>query len=220
MGTQLVLKRDGDVDAAQAFVHNVGQIVLYYQDTAAGPLGVADLAHRYLWGPNTDELLADESKGVDGTPGTADDTAWALTDHQGTVRDLVRYNPATVAGRDIHGKRRHGAGPPSPTTGAACEFRERRPFALGDDLMFLHAGQGDALHRGRDGAADEAVEPMVVWGAGAELPFVDDSAAALGLHAVLGRDVLGEQSVLLGLIAEQRQATALAHGDEETGVAE
>ncbi|MCX7429218.1 MAG: hypothetical protein NTW96_26775, partial [Planctomycetia bacterium] len=80
IGRELDSDGDGDVDVAEAFVHNVGQIVLHYQDTAAGPLGEADLAHRYLWGPNTDELLADESKGLDGTPGTADDTAWALTD--------------------------------------------------------------------------------------------------------------------------------------------
>ncbi|MCX7429157.1 MAG: hypothetical protein NTW96_26465 [Planctomycetia bacterium] len=94
VGRELDSDGDGDVDVAEAFVHNGGQIVLYYHDTAAGPLGVADLAHRYLWGPNTDELLADESKGLDGTPGTADDTAWALTDLVGSVGDLVAYSAA------------------------------------------------------------------------------------------------------------------------------
>jgi len=29
------------------------------------------------------------SQTIDGTPGNAEDTAWALTDHQGTVRDVV-----------------------------------------------------------------------------------------------------------------------------------
>jgi RHS repeat-associated protein len=44
------------------------------------------------WGPDTDELLADESKGLDGTAGNADDTAWALTDQVGSVRKMVAYN--------------------------------------------------------------------------------------------------------------------------------
>ena len=57
-----------------------------------------------------------------------------------------------------------GGTPPSPTTSAACVFRERRPFALGDGLMFLHAGQGDALHRGGDG---QPTRPSSQWLSGA-----------------------------------------------------
>jgi RHS repeat-associated protein len=77
----------GTLDVIQAFVHDAGQIVLDFEAEEAGPLS---LAHRYLWGANVDELLATET--IDGTPGTLDDTAWALTDHQGTVRDVVAYD--------------------------------------------------------------------------------------------------------------------------------
>jgi RHS repeat-associated protein len=44
---------------------------------------------RYLWGTVADQILADEV--ID--DGTADDVAWALTDHLNSVRDLVEYNP-------------------------------------------------------------------------------------------------------------------------------
>jgi hypothetical protein len=124
IGRELDSDGDGNVDAAQAFVHNGGQIVLYYHDTAAGPLGVADLAHRYLWGPNTDELLADESKGLDDTPGTADDTAWALTDHVGSVRKLVAYNARTKA---------RTAGVISASSSGGIALR----CGLADDLVYV-----------------------------------------------------------------------------------
>ena len=50
------------------------------------------LSHRYLWSDSVDELLADEQflAGM-----TAPDTKWAMSDHQGTIKDIVDYNPAT-----------------------------------------------------------------------------------------------------------------------------
>ncbi len=52
----------------------------------------SDLSHRYLWDPtNVDAIVADET--VD--DGTADDVAWTLADHLGSVRDLVVYDPTT-----------------------------------------------------------------------------------------------------------------------------
>ncbi len=82
---------DGTIEESRVFVHDSGQIVLDFQKTGTGDAGNSDLAHRYLWGTNTDDLLADET--VD--DGTADDVAWALTDHLGSVRDLVVYDPVT-----------------------------------------------------------------------------------------------------------------------------
>ena len=82
---------DGTIEESQLFVHDNGQIVLDFQKTGTADAGNSDLAHRYLWGGSVDDLLADET--VD--DGTADDVAWALTDHLGSVRDLVVYDPTT-----------------------------------------------------------------------------------------------------------------------------
>ena len=80
---------DGTIESSTVFVHDNEQIVLDFEKTGTGDAGNSDLAHRYLWGANTDDLLADET--VDDA--TEDDVAWALTDHLGSVRDLVVYDP-------------------------------------------------------------------------------------------------------------------------------
>jgi hypothetical protein len=78
---------DGDLGAAEqhhtVYVYDRGQIVLQ--------LDAADLSHRYLWGAAVDRLLADERVGPSGSSG---ELFWALTDHQGTVRDLAQYDQA------------------------------------------------------------------------------------------------------------------------------
>ncbi len=68
-------------------LQQVGQMVLRLN--ADG-----EVLDRYLWGPGVDQLLAQEpSISVDGgTVGDVDNVLWALTDHLGTVRDLVRYD--------------------------------------------------------------------------------------------------------------------------------
>ena len=43
--------------------------------------GTGDITHRYLYGANIDQILADED--------AQGDILWPLTDHQGTVRDLI-----------------------------------------------------------------------------------------------------------------------------------
>jgi RHS repeat-associated protein len=64
-------------------------------------LTVADLSHRYLWGPAVDQILADEQLPAppSGSLPTANcpppTVVWPLTDNQGTVRDLAVYNAAT-----------------------------------------------------------------------------------------------------------------------------
>jgi hypothetical protein len=84
--------------------------VLQFDRTGgSGPLTAANLSHRYLWGQTVDQLLADErvvwtDTNVDGADDSAADNTvlWALTDHLGTVRDVVdssgvsrRLKPAT-----------------------------------------------------------------------------------------------------------------------------
>ena len=85
---QLIGPTVTDVAAGTAteryFIHDDGQIVLQFDGDAAD-----DLSHRYLWGANVDQQLADEQ--VDDLT-EAGRTVWPLTDHLGTVRDLVEYN--------------------------------------------------------------------------------------------------------------------------------
>ena len=76
---------DGTIEESRIFVHDAGQIVLDFEKTGTGDAANGDLSHRYLWGTAVDQILADEA--VD--DGTADDVAWALTDHLNSVRDLV-----------------------------------------------------------------------------------------------------------------------------------
>jgi hypothetical protein len=82
------------------------------------------------------------------------------------------------------------------------------------------AVEGDAVHGGGHGAADEAVEPVVVELGGLGLPLVDGAAAALGLDAVLGAQMLGEEAVGVRLVAEEREAAPVAHADGQPRVDE
>jgi RHS repeat-associated protein len=81
---------DGDLGVGgyhhTIYVYDRGQIVLQFEQTGPGDLDAGDLSHRYLWGASVDQLLADEQITQVGSTGQM---VWALTDHQGTVRDLV-----------------------------------------------------------------------------------------------------------------------------------
>jgi RHS repeat-associated protein len=54
--------------------------------------GNAFLTNRYVWGPQVDQLLSDEQMTSLSSAGTV---YFALTDHLGSVRDLVTYNSGT-----------------------------------------------------------------------------------------------------------------------------
>jgi hypothetical protein len=56
---------------------------------------------------------------------------------------------------------------------------------------------------------------MIVAALGPQLPLVDHSPSALGPHAVLGGQVLGKHPVPIWVVAEQRQATGIAHGNRQ-----
>ncbi|MDV3352054.1 peroxidase family protein [Leptothoe sp. LEGE 181152] len=76
---------DADGDGAEApteerFVYDGDHIALVFD-------GEGNQTHRYLHGPQVDQVLAEET--ADG------ETRWALTDHQGTVRDVID-NQGTV----------------------------------------------------------------------------------------------------------------------------
>ena len=61
---------------------------------------------------------------------------------------------------------------------------------------------------------------MVVGVFGAGFPFVDGTPAAFGADEVFGGDLLDEHAVLVGVIAEDGETTAVAHRDGESRVRE
>ncbi len=52
----------------------------------------SNLAHRYLWSDQVDDLFADEQVTSLSSGGN---TLWALSDHLGSIRDIADYNEAT-----------------------------------------------------------------------------------------------------------------------------
>lgn len=62
-----------------------------------------DVSHRYLWGPQVDQLFADEQVTTTGSAGNA---LWALGDNLGTIRDIADLSGSTTT---ITNHRRFGA---------------------------------------------------------------------------------------------------------------
>jgi RHS repeat-associated protein len=82
----------GENEEKTIFVYDGNQIVAELTDTGAADLTADDLAHRYLWGPAVDQLLADETVTDLQTEG---EILWPLGDHLNTVRDLAAYDDLT-----------------------------------------------------------------------------------------------------------------------------
>ena len=107
---------------------DLGQVVLQLDENGSP-------THRYLWGQAVDHILADE---------TVDDgdsnTLWLLTDHQNTVRDIVKYD-------DV---KRNGPSPiTSPTKRSAASFLETAPAvncSFGHTARYLDAATELAYH--------------------------------------------------------------------------
>ena len=87
------IARQVDADGAagfettQRFVYDGEDLILAF----SGPTNA--LTNRHLYGPATDEILADEQLST--TTGIAGTVTWSLGDHLGTIRDLVQYNATT-----------------------------------------------------------------------------------------------------------------------------
>ena len=86
------LDSDGPGGAAATdtfFAYEGGSInpVLQFGGNAA-----ANLDHRYVWGPNVDQILADEDVN---SLSSAGNVIWPLTDHLGTANDLADLNEGT-----------------------------------------------------------------------------------------------------------------------------
>jgi RHS repeat-associated protein len=95
-----LLSRVADLDGwvgplqptTEYYIHDGNQIVLRLD-----PDG--DVTNRYLWGPNVDQLLADEQVS---NPSSAGDVLWALADNLGSVRDLVRFDDVEGVESVVH----------------------------------------------------------------------------------------------------------------------
>jgi RHS repeat-associated protein len=74
--------------AVDRFFSNLDHQVQIQLEGAAA----SSLSHRYLWGPRTDQLLADENVS---SLSVAGNILWALSDHQGTTKDIADQNEST-----------------------------------------------------------------------------------------------------------------------------
>ena len=104
IGENIDSNGDGQFDHATRFAYDGTQIVLQFDKDVSGVPGSADAltgadrSHHYLWQPDVvDQLMADEPTHLDSGNIVTDELLWALTDQQGTVRDLARSDGATTS---------------------------------------------------------------------------------------------------------------------------
>jgi RHS repeat-associated protein len=81
------------------------------------------ITHRYLWSDQVDELFSDEQR----LSGLVPDTKWALSDHQGTIKDIADFNSST--------------GQTSIRHRAYDSFGNRKGSALPTDIVFGYTGK-------------------------------------------------------------------------------
>jgi RHS repeat-associated protein len=81
------------------------------------------ITHRYLWSDQVDELFADEQR----LSGLVPDTKWALSDHQGTIKDIADFNSST--------------GQTTVRHRAYDSFGNRKGSALTTDIVFGYTGK-------------------------------------------------------------------------------
>ena len=119
-------------DTSYAYCGN--QIVLQFDGTSStSALGVANLSHRYLWGPAVDQILAGEQVTSLTQPGNV---LLPLTNNVGTVCDLAQYNAD-----DRHHNR---GGPP----GLRFLRQPREPDERGGGFsVWVHGKTGGQRHR-------------------------------------------------------------------------
>jgi len=82
---------DGTTDGSTIFVYDGNQIALQLDKTGTGAAAATDLSHRYLFGTAVDQILADEQLHYDSGQSSfmTDEVLFPLTDHLGTVRDVL-----------------------------------------------------------------------------------------------------------------------------------
>ena len=79
---------DGTADSKSIFIPENYQTVLQLDDTNLTDANAPAVSHHYLWTPGQqDKLLADV---------TTEDILWALTDHLGSIRDIIQSTESGV----------------------------------------------------------------------------------------------------------------------------
>ncbi len=79
---------DGTADSKSIFIPENYQTVLQLDDTNLTDANAPAITHHYLWTPNAqDKLFADT---------TADGVLWSLTDHLGSIRDIIQSTESGV----------------------------------------------------------------------------------------------------------------------------
>ena len=79
---------DGTVDSKSIFIPENYQTTVQLDDTSLTDANAPAVSHHYLWTPNTqDKLLADT---------TPSDILWSLTDHLGSIRDIIQSTESGV----------------------------------------------------------------------------------------------------------------------------
>ena len=139
---------NGTLDRAEYFVYdsahkpdpNVGvpldDIVLIFVDADGEGSGVSTLSTRLLHGPAIDQVFATED--------STNEVLWSLTDHQGTVRDVTKYNSGTDTTTVVNHFRYDSFGQRT-----AIEDAEGDPTTLASQLSSL-----DYSYTGREWDAD------------------------------------------------------------------
>jgi len=127
-----VFVHDGGDEQNPLILHPIRppQIVLHFDREGAGDASETDLAHRYLWGPNVDQILADEQLDSSQPPAVSS-LLWPLTDHLNTVRDMATYdantNTTTIVNHLTYDAFGNIAAQTAPTIGTLFLFTAR-PF--------------------------------------------------------------------------------------------
>ena len=75
----------GQPTASEYFVYDGSNLSMRFNNAQ-------QLTHRYLYGPQTDQVLADEVFTTVGSQQVSDEVLWQVADHEGTIRDIVNAN--------------------------------------------------------------------------------------------------------------------------------
>jgi len=116
-------------------------------------------------------------------PADADTRTWGRSSR--VVRQASRYQAAAYS------------------SSFPLDLRQSQPRSsrLAPDVR---AKQHRPLHRRRHGVADRAVQPMVVQTRCAQFPLIQFPPAPRGLHAILGREMFREQTMVVAIGAHCR----------------
>jgi RHS repeat-associated protein len=147
------------------FLWENGQIVLEFDKEGSGSVAAGDLSHRYLWGPAVDMLLADEQV-FDGLENEGE-VYWALTDHLGSVRDVVDNNGTLRIHRgydaygNVFGETHYNASGNVVTPGQSGYVTEQ--FSFTGKFFEVYIDQYYNWHRWYDPATGSWTSQDFIW---------------------------------------------------------